>query len=101
MVIIRNPKYKDFNMTEDEIKAMYGYKISEIREMVESSDAWQVLGTRGAALFTISMMQAAQDEMKAGRAEQAEQTLNRAKWVLSNYVIGFPDDSQPTSDQTH
>lgn len=62
----------------------YGCTIAEFKELIEDSMTFQ---TRGPAACAFSLMSDAQTEMQAGLTGHARQTLNRAKWILSNYVL--------------
>ena len=69
---------------------MYGCTESDMRESVESSLAFK---HRGPAMMAASIMSDAQEminteygEIDFMRAEDARQALNRAKWILFEYL---------------
>ena len=70
---------------------MYGCTETELRESVESSITFKFSGP---AMIAASMMSDAQEMINTeygkvdfNRAEDARQTLNRAKWILFTYVM--------------
>lgn len=70
---------------------MYGVTVAGMRESVESSLTFKLSGP---AMIAASMMSDAQEminteygEVDYMRAEDARQALNRAKWVLFEYVM--------------
>jgi hypothetical protein len=70
---------------------MYGVTVAGMRESVESSTTFKFSGP---AMVVASMMSDAQElinteygEVDFMRAEDARQQLNRAKWVLFEYVM--------------
>lgn len=70
---------------------MYGVTEAGMREAVESSFVFQVSGP---AMMIASLMSDAQEmvnteygEVDYMRAEDARQCLNRAKWILFEYVM--------------
>jgi hypothetical protein len=69
---------------------MYGCTEADMRESVESSLAFK---HRGPAMMAASIMSDAQEminteygEIDFMRAEDARQALNRAKWILFEYL---------------
>jgi hypothetical protein len=69
---------------------MYGVTETDMRESVESSLAFR---HRGPAMMAASIMSDAQEminteygEIDYMRAEDARQALNRAKWILFEYL---------------
>lgn len=67
----------------------YGCTIAQMREAVEQSLTFRF---QGAAMMAMSLMSDAQEhisdqygEVDWMRREDARQTLNRAKWILSTY----------------
>ena len=69
---------------------MYGCTETDMRESVESSLAFK---HRGPAMMAASIMSDAQEminteygEIDYMRAEDARQALNRAKWILFEYL---------------
>ena len=70
---------------------MYGCTEAQMREAVEQSITFRFSGP---AMMAMSLMSDAQEminteygEVTDFRAEDARQCLNRAKWILSNYVM--------------
>ena len=80
-------------MTTQEINQvrMYGCTEAQMREAVEQSITYRFSGP---AMMAASLMSDAQElinteygEVDFNRAEDARQTLNRAKWILFTYVM--------------
>ena len=70
---------------------MYGVTEAGLREAVEQSITYRFSGP---AMMAASLMSDAQElinteygEVDFNRAEDARQTLNRAKWILFEYVM--------------
>ena len=70
---------------------MYGCTEAQMREAVEQSMTYRFSGP---AMMAASLMSDAQElinteygEVDFNRAEDARQTLNRAKWILFTYVM--------------
>jgi hypothetical protein len=72
---------------------MYGTTVDQMRECVEESLTYRF---SGAAMYAMSLMSDAQEMVNYGPhdsdtwfniMEDQRQLLNRAKWVLSTYVI--------------
>ena len=70
---------------------MYGCTEAQMREAVEQSLTFRFTGP---AMMAASLMSDAQElinteygEVDYMRAEDARQTLNRAKWILFTYVM--------------
>ena len=70
---------------------MYGCTEAQMREAVESSMTYRFSGP---AMMAASLMSDAQElinteygEVDFNRAEDARQTLNRAKWILFTYIM--------------
>ena len=70
---------------------MYGCTEAQMREAVEQSITYRFSGP---AMMAASLMSDAQEminteygEVDFNRAEDARQTLNRAKWILFTYVM--------------
>lgn len=70
---------------------MYGVTVAGMRESVESSFTFKFSGP---AMMVASLMSDAQEmvnteygEVDYMRAEDARQCLNRAKWILFEYVM--------------
>lgn len=71
-------------MKQDRERSMYGCSMADFKESLEDSFTFKVSGP---AMCAMSLMSDAQEEMAHGMMETARQTLNRAKWVLSEYVM--------------
>lgn len=80
-------------MTEQEKRQvrMYGCTEQQMREAVEESLTFRFSGP---AMMAASLMSDCQEminteygEVDFNRAEDARQTLNRAKWILFTYVM--------------
>jgi len=65
-------------------KVMYGCDIEMFRESLEDSITFKFSGP---AMCVASLMSDAQEEIAHGMSESARQTLNRAKWVMSTYLM--------------
>ncbi len=63
---------------------MYGCTVADLREAIEGSITFKF---SGAAMCAMSLMSDAQEEIAHGMSEHARQTLNRAKWVVSTYLM--------------
>lgn len=64
--------------------SMYGCTEADLRESVESSITFKFSGP---AMIAASMMSDAQEEIAHGMEEAARKTLNRAKFVLFEYIM--------------
>lgn len=64
---------------------MYG---ATVETMLEEIGGSLTMKCAGPAMCAMSLMSDAQEEVSHGMAEQARQTINRAKWVLSTYMMG-------------
>ena len=71
------------NIQRDRELAMYGCTESDLRASVERSITFK---TSGPAMVAASWMSDAQEEIAMGMDESARKTLNRAKWVLFEYL---------------
>lgn len=63
--------------------SMFGCTTAQMREAVEESLSFRFSGP---AMYAMSMMSDAQEEIARGLDEDARQTLNRAKWIVSTYL---------------
>jgi hypothetical protein len=74
------------NLTDQERREvrMYGVTEAGMREAVESSLTYR---HSGPAMMAASLMSDAQEEIAHGMNEDARQTLNRAKWILFEYIM--------------
>jgi hypothetical protein len=83
------------DMTESDRREirMYGTTVDQMRECVEQSLTYRF---SGAAMYAMSLMSDAQEMVAYGPydsdtlaniMEDQRQLLNRAKWVLSTYVM--------------
>jgi len=62
---------------------MFDMTTAELKEMVETSPTFKV---DGPAMLAMSMISDAQTEMSMGETEYARRTMNRAKWILVEYL---------------
>ena len=62
---------------------MFGCTTAQMREAVEESLSFRFSGP---AMYAMSLMSDAQEEIARGLEEDARQTLNRAKWIVSTYL---------------
>jgi hypothetical protein len=71
---------------------MYGCTVAEMKEAVEESLTFRFAGP---AMYTASLMSDCQEMLASDNAgsydfmvvEDVRQALNRAKWILSTYVM--------------
>jgi hypothetical protein len=63
---------------------MYGCDIEKFRESLEESFTFKQVGP---AMCAMSLMSDAQEEMVYGNVESASKTLNRAKWIIGEYMM--------------
>ena len=71
---------------------MYGVTIADMKEAVEQSLTFRFTGP---AMYAMSLMSDCQEMLQSDNggqydlmiAEDVRQTLNRAKWILSTYVL--------------
>jgi hypothetical protein len=81
--------YEALSETEKREVRMYGVTVAGMREAIESSITFKLSGP---AMIVASMMSDAQEMMAYEQPdfntiEDQRQLLNRAKWVLSTYVM--------------
>lgn len=83
--------YQTLNESQKRDIRMYGVTEAQMREAVEESITFRFSGP---AMMAASLMSDAQEminteygEVDYMRAEDARQALNRAKWILFNYVM--------------
>ena len=81
---MKNVKEFKAQINKDRELGMYGCSIVDFKESLEDSFTFRVSGP---AMCAMSLMSDAQEEMAYGMVENARQTLNRAKWILSEYVM--------------
>ncbi len=72
------------NIQRDREIAMYGLTEADLRASVEQSITFK---TSGPAMVVASWMSDAQEEIAHGMSESARKTLNRAKFVLFEYIM--------------
>ena len=86
-------KYEQMNERQKREVRMYGCTETEMREAVEESITFRFSGP---AMMAASLMSDAQEMVSYGPydgdtlaniLEDQRQTLNRAKWILSTYVM--------------
>jgi hypothetical protein len=68
----------------DRNKQMYGCDIKKFRESLEASFGFKCSGP---AMCAMSLMSDAQEEMEHGMVETARKTINRAKWIIGEYMM--------------
>lgn len=80
------------SIAEQKQVSCYGVTIEQMRVAVESSFSFKF---HGPAFMAMSLMSDAQEaisdeygEVDWMRRDDARQTLNRAKWILSTYCMG-------------
>jgi hypothetical protein len=85
------PTYAALTEQEKREVRMYGCTEAQMRESVEESITFRFSGP---AMMAASLMSDAQEminteygEVDYNRAEDARQALNRAKWILFEYVM--------------
>jgi hypothetical protein len=81
---MNNVKEFKAQINKDRELGMYGCVITDFKESLEDSFTFRVSGP---AMCAMSLMSDAQEEMAYGMVENARQTINRAKWILSEYVM--------------
>ena len=71
--------------------SMYGCTEAQMREAVEQSITFRFSGP---GMMAMSLLSDAQEQINTEygevdymRAEDARQTINRAKWIIANYVM--------------
>jgi hypothetical protein len=62
----------------------YGCTAYQLRQSIEESLTFKLTGP---GMLVMGMMSDAQEEISRGMPEVARQTLNRAKYVLSHYMM--------------
>tara|TARA_R110002110_G_scaffold90033_1_gene234347 strand:+ start:591 stop:845 length:255 start_codon:yes stop_codon:yes gene_type:complete len=68
--------------------SMFGVSSEELREMAETSSYRAGMDDkRGDAMLVMSMLSAAQEVMAYGDVETARQYINRAKYLISHYIM--------------
>jgi len=76
--------YNELNDVEKRQVRMYGCTEQQMREAVEDSFTFRFAGP---AMMAMSLMSDAQEEILRELDEDARQTLNRAKWIISTYCM--------------
>jgi hypothetical protein len=76
--------YNDLTQQEKSEVRMFGCTVAQMREAVEESLTFRFAGP---AMMAMSLMSDAQEEILRDLDEDARQTLNRAKWILSTYCM--------------
>ena len=82
-------KYEQMNERQKREVRMYGCTETEMREAVEESITFRFTGP---AMYAMSLMSDAQEMVAYNQPdsmilEDQRQLLNRAKWVLSTYLM--------------
>jgi len=75
--------YDRLTVQEKREVSMYGVTEADMRESIESSITFKLSGPM---MIAAGLMSDAQEEIQYGMDEAARQTLNRAKWVLFEYM---------------
>lgn len=73
-------------ITEAQEITRFGCLLEDLRDAVDNSLAIKA-GMGGPAMVVMSMLSDAQELLASGRTDQANQEINKAKWVLSTYLI--------------
>ena len=76
--------YNELTDVEKRQVRMFGCTEAQMREAVEESLTFRFSGP---AMYAMSLMSDAQEEILREMNEDARQTLNRAKWILSTYCM--------------
>jgi len=76
--------YNELTQQEKSEVRMFGCTVAQMREAVEESLTFRFAGP---AMMAMSLMSDAQEEIVRDLDEDARQTLNRAKWILSTYCM--------------
>jgi len=76
--------YNELTDVEKRQVRMFGCTEQQMREAVEESFTFRFAGP---AMMAMSLMSDAQEEIVRELDEDARQTLNRAKWILSTYCM--------------
>jgi hypothetical protein len=63
----------------------YGCPIADFRVSLENSITFKL--PNGRAMSAMSLMSDAQELMQRGQSNEARQALNRAKWLISEYIV--------------
>ncbi len=83
-------RYNQMTETQRREVRCYGCTVNEMREAVEESLTYRVSGP---VMYAMSLMSDCQEMLAHGAphdvmvAEDVRQALNRAKWILSTYVM--------------
>lgn len=73
-------------MTDVQEINRFGCLLEDLREAVDNSLAIKA-GMGGPAMVVMSMLSDAQELLAMGRTGQANQEINKAKWMLRTYLI--------------
>ena len=76
--------YNELTQQEKSEVRMFGCTVAQMREAIEESLTFRFAGP---AMMAMSLMSDAQEEIVRELDEDARQTLNRAKWILSTYCM--------------
>jgi len=77
-----NVRFSGLTDAEKRQVRMFGCTTAQMREAVEEGLTFRHAGP---AMYAMSLMSDAQEEIARGLDEDARQTLNRAKWIVSTY----------------
>ena len=78
-----NVRFSGLTDAEKRQVSAFGCTTAQMREAVEESLTFRFSGP---VMYAMSMMSDAQEEIARGLDEDARQTLNRAKWIVSTYL---------------
>ena len=78
-----NVRFSGLTDAEKRQVSMFGCTTAQMREAVEEGLTFRHAGP---AMYAMSLMSDAQEEIARGLDEDARQTLNRAKWIVSHYL---------------
>lgn len=65
--------------------SMFGCTEAQMRDAVEQSLTFRFSGP---GMMAMSLLSDAQEEINWQDTEDARQTINRAKWIISEYLMG-------------
>lgn len=63
--------------------AMFGCYRKELRESIEESISFSI----SPGMIAMSILSDSQEELERGLDDMARQSINRAKWVISEYLM--------------
>jgi hypothetical protein len=78
-------------------KSIYGCTIEDLRRSLSNSIAVK-LDAGGYPMVAMSILSDAQELMAMGRAEDARKEINKAKWVITEYLMKQPTERPAPQD---